>query len=80
MAYLRAAPVGEMMAEQPKNEGGRPLETGFSNNPVLSTLASAVIDKNLAHPLTNHLLGLLVGGLLFRTINDLILIVLNPSI
>jgi hypothetical protein len=30
------------MREQPKNLGGRPLETGFSNNPVLEepTLAS----------------------------------------
>jgi hypothetical protein len=43
--------IGEMMAEQPKNEGGRPRETGLSENPVLKpvTLAEAGIDKNLAH-------------------------------
>ena len=45
------ARIGEMMAEQPKNEGGRPRETGLSENPVLKpvTLAEAGIDKNLAH-------------------------------
>jgi hypothetical protein len=39
------------MAEMPKNEGGRPLETGFSKNPVSEapTLDAQGIDKNLAH-------------------------------
>jgi N6-adenosine-specific RNA methylase IME4 len=31
------------------NEGGRPSKTGLANNPVLPTLASQGIDKNLAH-------------------------------
>jgi N6-adenosine-specific RNA methylase IME4 len=42
--------VGEMMQAQPKNEGGRPAKTGFSENPVFKplSLAAAGIDKNLA--------------------------------
>jgi N6-adenosine-specific RNA methylase IME4 len=31
------------------NEGGRPSKTGLAKNPVLPTLASQGIDKNLAH-------------------------------
>jgi len=31
------------------NQGGRPTKTGFSDNPVLPTLAMQGIDKNLAH-------------------------------
>jgi N6-adenosine-specific RNA methylase IME4 len=31
------------------NKGGRPAKTGLSENPVLPTLASQGIDKNLAH-------------------------------
>src|SRR5262249_11717973 len=31
------------------NEGGRPSKTGLARNPVLPTLASQGIDKNLAH-------------------------------
>jgi hypothetical protein len=41
--------LGEMMAEQPKAQGGEQYHskpTGFSNNPV-PTLASQGIDKNL---------------------------------
>jgi hypothetical protein len=34
--------LGEMMAAQPKSEGGRPSKTGLSENPVLTL-------KNLAH-------------------------------
>jgi N6-adenosine-specific RNA methylase IME4 len=31
------------------SRGGRPIKTGFSDNPVLPTLAMQGIDKNLAH-------------------------------
>jgi N6-adenosine-specific RNA methylase IME4 len=43
--------IGEMMAVQPKNQGGRPKETGLPENPISKpiTLAKAGIDKNLAH-------------------------------
>jgi hypothetical protein len=42
--------LGEMMAEQPKDKGGRPVEkTGLRKNPVSGkTLAGQGIDKNLA--------------------------------
>jgi hypothetical protein len=44
--YFFLGRLGQMMAEQPKDLGGRPTETGFQNNPVKPlTLVEAGIDK-----------------------------------
>jgi len=40
---------GELLAEMPKQRGGRPIETGSIVEPVSSSLADIGIDKKQSH-------------------------------